>query len=439
MTTTTPIAPRLRPRSEALFAQAQTLMPGGVNSPVRAFKSVGGGTPVVVAKAHGAHLWDEDGHRYIDYVNTWGPAILGHAHPVVVQAVQQAAAMGLSFGAPTARENEMAAKLIELVPSLERVRLVNSGTEAAMAVIRLARAATGRSKLIKFAGCYHGHADALLVKAGSGASTLGVPDSAGVPPEIAQNTLTARFNDAESVAALLEAYPNQIAAILVEPVAGNMGCIPPQAGFLQALRELATQHGALLVFDEVMTGFRVALGGAQALYGVTPDLTALGKIVGGGLPVGAYGGRADLMAMIAPDGPVYQAGTLSGNPLGTASGLATLGLLQAQPDAYERLNATTLHLTQGLEALASKHGLPVYTTQVGGMFSLFFSEQPVISYDEVLACNKARFNAFFWGMLNRGVYLAPSAFEAGFVSLQHTPDIIDETLAHADAVMATLG
>jgi glutamate-1-semialdehyde 2,1-aminomutase len=440
MTTQTTPLPTIqaRPKSEALFQTAQGLMPGGVNSPVRAFKSVGGGTPVVVAKAEGPYLWDVDGHQYIDYVNTWGPAIVGHAHPDVIAAVQATAANGLSFGAPTEHENLLAAKVIELVPSIEMIRFTSSGTEAAMSVIRLARAYTGRQKLIKFAGCYHGHADALLVKAGSGALTMGVPDSAGVSPTVAQDTLTATFNDLDTVEALLTQYPGQIAAILVEPVAGNMGCVLPQPGFLQGLRALADTHGALLVFDEVMTGFRVSLGGAQAHYGVQPDITALGKVIGGGLPVGAYGASKAIMQTVAPLGPMYQGGTLSGNPLGMVAGLTTLNLLQSTPNAYPDMAANTARLVEGMKALFTEAGIPVFTTQVGAMFSVFFSEQPVNTFDEVMACNRTMFNRFFWTAHRRGIYWAPSPFEAGFTSMAHTPEVVDDTLNRMADVVNTL-
>lgn len=421
-----------RPNSDAVFAQANQLMPGGVNSPVRAFRSVGGGTPVVMDRAEGPYLWDVDGHRYIDYVNTWGPAIVGHAHPCVVEAVQQVAVKGLSFGAPTPHENALAERVIRLVPGIERVRFVNSGTEALMSVIRLARAYTGRPGIIKFAGCYHGHADALLVKAGSGALTCGVPDSAGVPVDTAAHTFTAQYNNLDSVATILREHPQQVAAILVEPVAGNMGCILPEPGFLEGLKTLAHEHGALLVFDEVMTGFRVALGGAQAYYNVTPDITALGKIVGGGLPVGAYGASKVIMDTVAPVGPMYQAGTLSGNPLGMVAGNETLRILEEHTTAYQELDARTRQLTEGLEALFAKRNVPVYTTQVGGMFSLFFSDKPVKTFDDVLACDREQFNRFFWAILRAGIYWAPSPFEAGFISLAHTEAVIEETLQKID-------
>ncbi len=424
------IATSSRTRSQILFEEAQTLMPGGVNSPVRAFRSVGG-TPVFIERALGSYLFDVDGNRYIDYVGSWGPMILGHAHPEVIKTVQELAAKGTSFGAPTPLESELARLVIDAVPSIEMVRFVNSGTEAVLSAIRLARAYTGRDKVIKFAGCYHGHVDDLLVKAGSGASTLGIPDSPGVSKAVAGNTLIANFNDLASVEQLFTAHPDSIAAILVEPVAGNMGCVPPEPGFLEGLRRLADQYKALLIFDEVMTGFRVAYGGAQQRYGIRPDITTLGKIVGGGLPVGAYGASQEMMGMVAPAGPMYQAGTLSGNPLAMGAGIATLTLLK-QPGLYEQLEKATTQLITGLHAVAEQKGFPSVMTQVGSMFSLFFNERPVRNYDDVLASNKARFNQFFHGMLSQGVYLAPSAFEAGFVSVAHTEADIQETIAAFD-------
>ena len=420
-----------RPNSTAIFEKAKTLMPGGVNSPVRGFRSVGGGLPVVMKHAKGAYITDEDDLTYLDYVLSWGPAILGHTHPEVVKAVQTVAESGLSFGAPTALENVLAEKVMQRMPSIERIRMVSSGTEAVMSAIRLARAYTGRHYLIKFEGCYHGHADALLVKAGSGALTLGIPDSAGINPETAKATLTANFNDLSSVDALLEAYPNQIAGILVEPVAGNMGCIPPQEGFLEGLRERCTATGTLLIFDEVMTGFRVAKGGCQAHYGIHADLTTLGKILGGGLPVGAYGGRRDVMETVAPLGPMYQAGTLSGNPLGMTAGIATLDLLDA-PNTYESLDAYAKALVKEATKLCESHGVPVSTTQVGAMFSLFFVEGGVTSFADVCQTDKAFFNRFFWAMLEAGVYLAPSPFEASFTSTCHGPQELALTLNALD-------
>jgi glutamate-1-semialdehyde 2,1-aminomutase len=419
-----------RTRSEAAFEEARKVMPGGVNSPVRAFRSVGG-NPVFIERANGAHVWDIDGNRYIDYVGTWGPAILGHAHPQVIRRIQQVAEKGTSFGAPTLMETELAELVIELVPGIERVRFVNSGTEAVMSAIRLARAYTSRSKIIKFEGCYHGHSDYLLVKAGSGAATHGIPDSAGVPAGTAAETLTAEFNNLDSVRALLEANAGQVAGILVEPVAGNMGCIPPAEGFLEGLRQLADAHGACLVFDEVMTGFRVALGGAQERYGVIPDITCLGKIIGGGLPVGAYGGKEEIMAMVAPEGPMYQAGTLSGNPLAMAAGLETLTLLK-QPGVYEQLEKMSFVLGSGLMDICASKGIPHFATQVGSMMTLFFTEGPIRNYQDVCKFDRERFNRFFWGMLDHGVYLAPSQFEAAFLSLAHTEDDIQKTLDAAD-------
>lgn len=409
--------------------EASELMPGGVNSPVRAFKSVGG-HPVFIKQAKGAYLWDIDDNRYIDYVGSWGPAILGHAFPRVIQKIQETAALGTSFGAPTLIETELARKVIDLVPSIEKVRFVSSGTEAVMSAVRLARAYTKRSKIIKFSGCYHGHADFLLVKAGSGALTLGVPDSAGVPQQVAAETLTARFNHLEDVEALLKQYPGEIAAILVEPVAGNMGCIPPEPGFLEGLRKLADGQNTVLIFDEVMTGFRVALGGAQARYGVTPDITTLGKIVGGGMPAAAYGGRKDIMAQVAPDGPMYQAGTLSGNPLAMVAGLETLCQLE-QPGFYEALEEKTTTLMQGLTSICNQKNLPAFGTQVGSMFTLFSTATRVTDYDTAVTSDRERFNRFFWSMLERGIYLAPSQFESGFMSAAHSDADIEATLKAA--------
>ncbi len=396
---------------------------------MRAFRSVGG-TPVFFQRGKGAYVWDEDGKGYVDYVGSWGPMILGHAHPMVIEAVQKAAENSLSFGAPTARELEMAELLIELVPSMEQVRLVSSGTEATMSAIRLARGFTGRSKIVKFEGCYHGHADALLVKAGSGALTFGQPSSAGVPPEVAAHTLTLSYNDIAGVEALFDRIGNEIACVIVEPVAGNMNLIAPKPGFLEALRAQCSKHGAVLIFDEVMTGFRVALGGAQALYGITPDLTTLGKVIGGGLPVGAFGGRADIMQCLAPVGPVYQAGTLSGNPVAVAAGLATLKLVQA-PGFYDRLATRTREFVEGLSAVARAKGIPFSAQSVGGMFGVYFSTECPASYAEVMQSDKEAFNRFFHLMLDAGVYLAPSAFEAGFVSAAHGEAEIERTLAAA--------
>jgi glutamate-1-semialdehyde 2,1-aminomutase len=419
-----------------LFARARQLMPGGVNSPVRAFKSVGG-EPFFTARADGPYLWDVEGKRYIDYVGSWGPMIVGHNHPVVRDAVVKAAQDGLSFGTPSPAEVTMADTIVKLIPSVDMVRMVNSGTEATMSAIRLARGATGRNKIVKFEGCYHGHGDSFLVKAGSGALTFGVPTSPGVPKAAADLTLTLPYNDIEAAKTLFAEHGADIAGLIIEPVAGNMNCIPPKDGYLQALRELCTQHGALLIFDEVMTGFRVALGGAQAHYGIKPDLTCFGKVIGGGMPVGAYGGRRDLMEQVAPAGPVYQAGTLSGNPVAMAAGLAMLELIQA-PGFYDALAARTVKLTDGIAAAAKKHGIPFSVNHVGAMFGLFFTDAKVESYAQATAADVATFNRFFHGMLERGVYLAPSAFEAGFVSSAHTDAIIDETIAIADEVLATL-
>jgi glutamate-1-semialdehyde 2,1-aminomutase len=416
-------------RNQQLFEQSLKLIPGGVNSPVRAFRSVGG-TPVFFKRGQGAYVWDEDDKRYIDYVGSWGPMILGHAHPAVIEAVREAAGNSLSFGAPTARELEMAELLIKLVPSMEQVRLVSSGTEATMSAIRLARGFTGRSKIVKFEGCYHGHADALLVKAGSGALTFGQPSSAGVPPEVAANTLTLSYNDIAGVEALFSQIGNEIACVIVEPVAGNMNLIVPAPGFLEALRAQCSKHGAVLILDEVMTGFRVALGGAQAHYGIKPDLTTLGKVIGGGLPVGAFGGRADIMQCLAPVGPVYQAGTLSGNPVAVAAGLTTLKLVQ-EAGFYDRLAARTRQLVEGLSDVAKEAGVSFSAQSVGGMFGVYFSEKCPVSYAEVMQSDKEAFNRFFHVMLDEGVYLAPSAFEAGFVSAAHGDAEIANTLEAA--------
>ena len=425
-------------RSETLFARAQRHIPGGVNSPVRAFRAVGG-DPVFFQRGEGAYLIDADDRHYIDYVGSWGPMIAGHAHPEVVRAVQDAAARGLGFGAPTAIETEMADTVCALMPTLEQVRMVNSGTEATMSAIRLARGFTGRDAIVKFEGCYHGHADSLLVKAGSGALTLGVPTSPGVPADLAAHTVTLDFNDAEQVDAAFARHGDDIAAVIVEPVAGNMNCVPPLPGFLQTLGRCCEAHGSLLIFDEVMTGFRVALGGAQSLYGVEPDLTTLGKVIGGGMPVGAFGGRADVMAHIAPLGPVYQAGTLSGNPVAMAAGLATLRLVQEQ-GFYEDLRNTAERLTAGMVERARAAGIELSTNHVGGMFGLFFSDQnPVSNFSQVMACDQDRFVRFFHGMLREGVYLAPSAFETGFVSSAHDEQAIDATLEAAERVFSTLG
>lgn len=427
---------RPRERSRELFQRAQDLLPGGVDSPVRAFKSVGG-EPVFLVRGRGARVWDEDGNEYVDYVGSWGPLILGHAHPAVVEAVVQAARDGTSFGAPTRREVELAELVREAFPSIEMVRFVNSGTEATMTALRLARAFTGREKVIKFDGCYHGHADGLLVKAGSGVLTLGAPDSPGVPAAAAAQTISATYNDLASVRAAFERYPNEIAAIIVEPVAGNMGVVPPAEGFLAGLRALADQYGALLIFDEVITGFRVAYGGAQERYGVRADLTCLGKIIGGGLPVGAYGGRRDIMSMMAPLGPVYQAGTLSGNPLAMAAGLATLRVLR-ETRPYDELERRAARLARGLQEAAELAGVPVFSTRVGSMMTLFFTSNEVRDYASAKTANTAAYAAFFHGMLERGVALAPSQFEAAFVSVAHTDGDIDHTIEQAADVLKTV-
>ena len=419
-----------------LFARARQLLPGGVNSPVRAFKSVGG-EPFFTARADGAYLWDVEGNRYVDYVGSWGPMIVGHNHPAVREAVERAVRDGLSFGTPCAAEVTMAETIVSLVPSVEMVRMVNSGTEATMSAIRLARGATGRSKIVKFEGCYHGHGDSFLVKAGSGALTFGVPTSPGVPKAAADLTLTLPYNDIDAARALFAEHGDDIAGLIIEPVAGNMNCIPPKDGYLQALRELCTQHGVLLIFDEVMTGFRVAPGGAQAYYGITPDLTCFGKIIGGGMPVGAYGGRRDLMEQVAPAGPIYQAGTLSGNPVAMAAGLAMLELIQA-PGFHDDLAARTVRLTDGILGAAREAGIPFSVNRVGAMFGLFFTNETVESYAQATAADVGRFNRFFHGMLERGVYLAPSAFEAGFMSSAHGDAEIDATVTAAKAAFAAL-
>ena len=423
-------------RNEELFARAAQSIPGGVNSPVRAFRSVGG-TPRFISKARDAHIWDADGKQYIDYLGSWGPAIVGHAHPEVVKAVQDAAVNGLSFGAPTEGETLLAEAIIKRLPSIEQVRLVSSGTEATMSAIRLARGATGRAKIIKFEGCYHGHADSLLVKAGSGLLTFGNPTSAGVPPEFVKHTVVLDFNDLEAVSNAFKEYGDDIACIIVEPIAGNMNLIKPAPGFLEGLRELCTQYGALLIFDEVMTGFRAGPQGVQGLSGVTPDLTTLAKVIGGGMPVGAFGGRADVMKHIAPLGAVYQAGTLSGNPVSVAAGLATLDIL-GRPDFYENLAAQTQKLVNGLSERAKAAGVPFCADSVGGMFGLYFRESIPTSFAEVSDANIDAFKVFFHAMLDQGVHLAPSAFEAGFVSAKHDDAIIAQTLDAAEKAFAAI-
>ncbi len=423
-------------KSEEIFSTAQKLMPGGVSSPVRAFKSVGG-QPIVFDHVKGAYIWDVDGNQYIDYVGTWGPAICGHAHPVVIEALHEALEKGTSFGAPCALENVLAEMVIDAVPSIDVVRFVNSGTEACMSVLRLMRAFTGRDKIIKFEGCYHGHADMFLVKAGSGVATLGLPDSPGVPKSTTNNTLTAPYNDLETVKKLFAEHPEQIAGVILEPVVGNSGFVTPDAGFLEGLREITQEHGALLVFDEVMTGFRIAYGGAQEKFGVTPDLTTLGKVIGGGLPVGAYGGRADIMSMVAPAGPMYQAGTLSGNPLAMTAGIKTLELLR-KPGTYEQLEQITQKLSNGLLAVAREAGHEVTGGSISAMFGMFFTDKEVHNYDDAKTSDLKKFARFHRGMLEQGIYLAPSQFEAGFTSLAHTDEDIDKTLAAAKKVLAVI-
>ncbi|HZU28864.1 MAG TPA: glutamate-1-semialdehyde 2,1-aminomutase [Bryobacteraceae bacterium] len=415
-------------RSQEIFARAQTLIPGGVNSPVRAFRGVGG-TPPFIARGEGSKLYDVDGNEYIDYVGSWGPLILGHRAPPVLDALRETLDIGTSFGAPTEREVDLAALICECVPSIEMVRLVNSGTEATMSALRVARGYTGRDLTVKFEGCYHGHVDSLLVKAGSGMATLGIADTQGVPRSFAETTLALRYNSIDAVEAVFAARGDEIAAVIVEPVAGNMGCVPPRPGFLQALRELTSRHGALLIIDEVMTGFRVALGGAQQLYGIRPDLTTLGKIVGGGLPIAAYGGRADIMTRVAPTGPIYQAGTLSGNPLAVAAGLAMLRYLKAHPEVYRRLEEMGSRISA-----SAPDGITV--NRVGSMFTFFFTAQPVTDYESARTSDLARFRAFFHWMLERGVYLAPSQFEAAFISAAHTDEDIEKTIAAARAFFA---
>lgn len=420
-------------RSEELFAQAQIHIPGGVNSPVRAFRAVGG-TPIFFERAQGAYAWDADGKRYIDYVQSWGPMVLGHAHPEVINTVIETAKFGLSFGAPTERETTLADKLCALMPGMDMVRFVSSGTEATMSAIRLARAFTKRDKIIKFEGCYHGHSDSLLIKAGSGALTMGVPSSPGVPAVLADHTVTLDYNNIQQVRDYFAKHGNTVACIIVEPVVGNMNCVPPVEGFLETLREVCDQSGAVLILDEVMTGFRVSHKGAQGYYNVKADLTTLGKVIGGGMPVGAFGGRRDIMQMIAPSGPVYQAGTLSGNPVAMAAGLKTLELLE-EPGFYENLSAKTTKLVEGLQELADRAGIPFTTNHVGSMFGFFFTtEKKVTNFKQVMACDIPRFNKFFHGMLKRGIYLAPASYEAGFMSGAHTDEDLKDTLIAAREV-----
>ncbi|MDY0383296.1 glutamate-1-semialdehyde 2,1-aminomutase [Trichlorobacter sp.] len=419
----------LHTRSSSLFNRAKQIIPGGVNSPVRAFKSVGA-DPLFIKRASGSHIFDEDGNSYIDYVGSWGPMILGHCHPQVVAAVKQCMENGSSFGAPTELEITLAQMVIDAVPSIEMVRMVSSGTEATMSAIRVARGYTGRDKILKFSGCYHGHADALLVKAGSGAATFGVPDSPGVPADFAKHTLTAEYNSLDSVKQLLTENPDQVACIILEPVAGNMGTVPPRPGFLEGLRELCTNQGIVLIFDEVMSGFRVAYGGAQSLYGVTPDMTTLGKIIGGGLPVGAFGGKREIMEKLSPSGGIYQAGTLSGNPLAMTAGIETLKLLQ-QPGFYQQLEEKSAALSEGISQAAKAAGYPLFSTRVGSMFCAFFTKGEVFDWPTASACDTAAFATYFKAMLNEGVYLAPSQFETAFISISHSQAEIDTTIAAA--------
>jgi glutamate-1-semialdehyde 2,1-aminomutase len=423
-------------QSHQLFAEAQNLMPGGVNSPVRAFKSVGS-EPVFIERAEGAYIWDVDGNRYIEYINTWGPSIVGHANPEVIAALQEALPRGTSYGAPTRLENQMAQMVIDAIPAVEMVRFVSSGTEATMSALRLARAYTNREMILKFQGCYHGHADMLLVQAGSGVATLGLPDSPGVPKSTAANTLTAPYNDLEAVAEIFKKYPDQIAGVIIEPVVGNAGCIIPKPGFLEGLRTITEQYGTVLIFDEVMTGFRLSYGGAQARFGIEPDLTCLGKIIGGGLPVGAYAGRRKIMEMVAPAGPMYQAGTLSGNPLAMTAGIKTLEILK-RPGTYEKLEQLSARLADGLLKIAKETGHAACGNRVGAMFTLFFTDGPVNNFEDAKGSDLAKFAKFHRGMLERGVYLAPSQFEAAFMSLAHTDADIEATLQCARTVLSAL-
>lgn len=423
-------------QSKKLFEKSQRVIPGGVNSPVRAFRSVGG-TPIFFREAKGAYLWDVDGNKYIDYIGSWGPAILGHAHPEVVKAVQDRAAKGMSFGAPTEAELELAERLVELLPSIEQVRLTSSGTEATMSAIRLARGFTGRTKIMKFEGCYHGHGDALLVKAGSGALTFGHPSSAGVPADVVANTLVLSFNDLDELKKTFAQIGDELACVIIEPIAGNMNFVMPSNEYLHTLRALCTKHGVVLIFDEVMTGFRVGLHGAQGHYGITPDLTTLGKVIGGGMPVGAFGGRRDIMAHLAPLGGVYQAGTLSGNPVAVAAGLKTLELV-ARPGFFDALSASTSAMVNGVIGAAHKAGIPMSGASLGGMFGLYFREKLPANYAEVMEADRDRFNSYFHGMLSRGIYLAPSAFEAGFVSAMHDAKDIEATISAAHEVFQTI-
>lgn len=422
-------------KSISLFQEAQKLLPGGVDSPVRAFRAVGG-QPLFIECGEGPYLYDVDGNRYIDYVLSWGPLITGHAHPKIIKAIQEAATKGTSYGAPSPLEIELAKKVMEFMPDIEMLRFVNSGTEATMSALRLARAYTKRDKIIKFDGCYHGHADLLLVQAGSGVATLGLPDSPGVPADTVKDTLVAEFNSLDSVEALFKKYPDQIAAVIVEPVAGNMGVVPPNPGFLEGLRIVTEREGAVLIFDEVMTGFRVHRGGAQTLYNIQPDLTTLGKVIGGGLPVGAYGGKKEIMQMVAPAGPMYQAGTLAGNPLAMSAGIATLDLIQDEA-VWEGMEARARQLDVGIEAAAKRAGIPIQQTRVGTMRTTFFSETKPVDWNTVKVANKAQFAKFFQGMLARGVYLAPSQFEAGFLSIVHEEDVIAATIDAAEETFKT--